>query len=60
MVWGEEKLGRSIPIDAFENMLAYMNYPNAVTGKPVKSDFSKYEKRRIRKRNSRIRFPNDD
>jgi len=41
-------------------MFADMNSPNAVTGKLVKADFTRYEKRGIRKRNSRIRLPNDD
>ena len=57
---GKKKLGKWIPVDAFENMLADMNCPYAGTGKLVKSDFTKYEKRGIRKRNSRIRLPNDD
>ena len=47
-------------VDAFENTLADMNCPDAGTGKLVKFDFTKYEKRGIRKRNSRIRLPNDD
>ena len=62
MFEGRKKYGKWEKVDdsLVSGVVANVNCPKAGTGELDKSDFTKYEKRGIRKRNSRIRLPNDD
>lgn len=57
---GRERIGKWTKLSqlSIPGMVAYGNCAKAGTGELAKSDFTKYEKRGIRK--SRIRLPNDD